>query len=415
MEVGSAVSEECEQMARYAVGMGGPTYDEARVPRYMLPDPLRMEDGWAVGSVEEWSNKRRPELLEMFSRLMYGQSPDRPRATGEVVEEKLVMGEKAKRDRVRIRLTPGPGAAAVTGELLVYKPRTPGPHPAFVGLNFKGNHSVTTETDLPISAAWFPEGKVPSRGEEASRWPIELLVSRGYALATMCYQEIEPDHAEGWRDGVRGQMQRLTGYAADQWGAVSAWAWGLSCAMDHLESDDEIDSQRVAVMGHSRLGKAALWAGAMDERFAMVISNESGEGGAALSKRCFGESIQAITQAFPHWFVGRFRDFAGNESALPIDQHELIALMAPRPVYVASAEEDRWADPRGEFLSALHAGDVYRLHELQGLGTPQMPQVERPVGDAIGYHIRRGAHGVTRYDWEQFVLFADRWFGRQGG
>jgi hypothetical protein len=311
-------------------------------------------------------------------------------------------------------------------DLLLYIPNAAKkPVPAFLGLSFNGNHAVTTESDVKLSDRWHAErrgGCVTNnlasdacRGSEASRWQVEKVIARGYALATAYYGDIEPDFAEGWKLGVRAALspQGLnTEFKPDEWGAISAWAWGLSRALDYLETDRAVDAKRVAVIGHSRLGKTSLWVGARDERFAIVISNDSGEGGAALARRRFGERTGDLNRRFPHWFNGNFKKYSDREDDLPVDAHQLIALMAPRPVYVASATEDLWADPLGEFLAAKAAEPVYQLFGRAGLGVDAQPAPDQPVGAFIGYHLRTGKHDVTEYDWEQYLNFADRHFKR---
>ena len=399
-------------------------YDAARVPQYVLPDSLMAMDGKRISSARAWQTKRRPELLRLFESEVYGRAPRAKFKTRfEVTSvEPRALGGKATRKEVSVLFSRNGRDHKM--DLLVYLPnQIKTAVPVFIGLNFFGNHSIHPDPGITLSTNWMrssPDLGVvnhrateAARGARSSRWPIETILERGYGLATIYYGDLVPDDAVSglpqgihrlFFDGVDPEPQ------GDEWGAIAAWAWGLSRAMDYFEKDKEIDHKRVAVMGHSRLGKTALWAGATDSRFAIVISNNSGCGGAALSRRQFGGTVARIKTAFPHWFCGNFKKYSGNEQALPVDQHQLIALVAPRPVYVASADEDLWADPRGEFLAALHAEPVYQLFGLPGLGVNAMPPLNRSVGGFIGYHIRAGKHDVTGFDWEQYLAFADRHF-----
>jgi len=254
------------------------------------------------------------------------------------------------------------------------------------------------------------------RGNQARRWESEMLIDRGYATATAYYGDFEADHPEGWKTGFRAAISPVgagTRWEDGDWAAIGCWAWGLSRMLDVLEQVPALDARRVAVHGHSRLGKAALWAGAQDARFALVIANNSGCGGAALNKRLFGETVGVISghypgRGFPYWFARRFGTFAGREAELPLDAHYLLALIAPRPLYVASASEDPWSDPLGEFLGAVHADPVYHVLEQPGLGVRTQPPVSTPVGRTLGYHLRPGRHDILPEDWKNFADFADR-------
>jgi len=400
--------------------------DESKVVPYTLPDPLLAEDGTRIQTSAQWMAKRRPELLELFSKDVYGRTPTRrlKAVHAEVTStDTNALGGKATRKEVTIWFTKGREGPRM--RLLMYVPNhVKQAPPVFLGLNFYGNHTVDNDPGIaladPISV--FAPGKpLPTtprgkdrppmgRGGQADRWQVGMVVDHGYSTVTAWYTDLCPDRIGGLDENVASIFSTggTEGRADDAWGAIGIWAWGLSRALDYLETDRSVDARRVAVHGHSRLGKAALWAGAQDPRFAMVISNDSGCGGAALSKRVFGETVGLINKTFPHWFAKRFRAYDDNEAALPVDQHELLALVAPRPLYVASASEDLWADPKGEFLSAKLAGPVYALFGKTGVGVDEMPPVDSPVGGTIAYHLRTGKHDITAYDWAQYLKFADR-------
>ena len=395
-------------------------YDESQVPDYTLPDPLTFDDGSPVSSPDAWHNLRRVEVFTLFEHFVYGHAPGRPERL--VVETTSAVDGAldglATRKEIRIRFSDAPHDPAL--HMLLYLPlHREAPAPVFVGINFQGNHTIQSDPEitLPALAGMRPEKESRTepermealealRGAAASRWPVSMILRRGYGVATIFCGDIDPDFHDGFENGVHRLYPRDDS-RGDAWGTLSAWAWGLSRALDAFESDPDVDATRVSAIGHSRMGKAALWAGATDPRFALVVSNNSGCGGAALSRRRVGETVRRINTVFPHWFCSNFKAFNGNEDALPVDQHELIALLAPRPVYIASAEDDLWADPRGEFLAAKAADPVYRLVAGSGLPVAQMPATNTPAHGRIGYHVRSGGHDITAYDWEQYLNFAD--------
>ena len=397
--------------------------DESLVRDYVLPDLLVGPDGEAVTTPEGWLTAARPRWMAILEGEGYGRRLPAVPVTPEAVERGPGPGG-TRRIQARLRLGVGPDAPAT--EVLLYLPAAaavPAERrlPTFLHLNFGGNHAETADPAVRLPSGWVPNGKdtgvtdntarEASRGTLARRWPVERLVARGYATATAFYGDVFPDRADGRPASVLPGL----GYAAtdaearpDEPGAISTWAWQLSRILDWLVTLPEIDPRRVIVVGHSRLGKTALWAGAGDERFAMVVSNESGCGGAALERRNFGETVKRITTAFPHWFCPRYAAWADRAAEMPFDQHVLLAMTAPRPLYVASAAEDLWADPRGEFLAAVAAGPAWGLFGLEGLATDAFPAPDTPVGHAVGYHVRSGAHDILAWDWERFADFADR-------
>lgn len=403
----------------------GRNYDEAKVGSYTVPDPLVGKDGKKIVAPESWY-ARRPEVLRGFQDLMYGHTPELPvKLRSAVLSTRAdAVDGLATRTIVRLQFFDSPDAPQI--DLMVYVPnKATKPVPMFLGLNFSGNASVDDDPTIPLPTGWMrpKKGAVVNnratealRGASTSRWPIRMAIQRGYGVATLYYGDVEPDHIDGWRAGIRGYALKLAGRkerGPQEWGALGAWAWGLSRAMDYLKTVPAVDSKRVVVFGHSRLGKTALWAGAQDARFAIVISNNSGEGGASLARRNFGENI-AFSIGHASWrYCDRFRDFIDREDQLPFDQHMLLGLIAPRPVYIASAMDDGLADPKGEFLTAVHAEPVYGLFGLRGVGTSKWPKPDTPIGDTVGYHLRSGGHDITAYDWEQYLWFADRHFDRR--
>jgi hypothetical protein len=359
------------------------------VPPYTEPDVLTAEDGHRVTTLQEWEQVRNPHLYGLFKRYVYGAMP------GDIVGvhyettsvDSSTLDGLAIRKKVTLYFSATDTAAKLN--VVIYLPRkSAGKVPVFVGYNFGGNGTV----------------------EQSSQWPLKEILSRGYGVATAWYWDIEPDRADGWQTGIRTRLARVLKTEPYEWSAIGAWAWGLRRIAEYLVTDKKVDPRRLIVIGHSRLGKTAIWAGVEYPRFAMVVSNESGEGGAALSKRDYGETIAIINAKFPWWFAPAYKQYGDDPAALlPIDQHMLLSLIAPRPLYVASAEGDQWSDPKGEFLSAVKAGEVYHLYKKKGVEGEELPALNHPVGGDIHYHIRPGKHDVTLYDWEQYMNFADQY------
>lgn len=390
-------------------------YDEALVPKYDLPDLFEFNNGEKVTDRNEWL-LRKKEIIGHFENEVYGISPEWDGTIESFVisETDTLFDGLAKRQEILIRLKNNNKTVDIF--LLLYLPRNICKAPIFLGYNFHGNHTVTFEEEIRITKNWVRnnnsadavnnKASEKGRGAFSNRWPIKEIISRGFGVATLYYGDIDPDYDDGFKNGIHALYDARRDDTS--WGSIAAWSWGLSRVMDYLETKDNIDRDRIFLIGHSRLGKAALWAAACDERFAMVISNNSGCGGAALSRRQFGETVEIINNSFPHWFNGNFKKYNGKENLLPVDQHALIALMAPRPVYIASASEDLWADPKGEFLAGLHASPVYTLFDKDGIEDSSMPSVNTPIQQgSIAYHLRDGKHDITLYDWQEYMNYID--------
>jgi len=385
-----------------------------------LPELLMSNKGSVITSAEQWEGIRRDEILELFRDHVYGSVPEAHLSITHKVKyvNDNALGGTAVQKEVEIQISNRVDTLAFP--VLIFLPKDlSAPAPLFLGLNFNGNHTIHHDPHICITDNWvrnnadagINENKTTetARGMSANRWPLELILSRGYGLATIYAGDMDPDFDDGFKNGIHALFpESNVNRDPGEWGTIATWAWGLSRAMDYFETDPDVDGERVAVIGHSRMGKTSLWAGAQDERFALVISNNSGCGGAALSRRAVGERVSRINSSFPHWFADRFNLYNDNEVALPVDQHMLLALVAPRPLYVASALEDEWADPYGEYLSLYYGSRVYGLYGKGLLENDQLPEVDQPRwNENLGYHIRTGKHSLTRYDWEQYLDFAD--------
>jgi len=387
-------------------------YDESRVGTYSLPDPLTLNNGAQVRDAKTWIQKRRPEIVRLFEENQFGRSPGRPAGMSFDVFDKGAAALDGKALRKQVTVYFSRDKAGPKMDLLIYLPAgARKPVPLLLNLSFSANMSVVDDPGVKPGEVWNREKKrVPAtRGSNLGRLNVAPFLAQGIGVATVYYGDIDPDFQGGIPYGARSPYLKSgqTEPAPDEWGAIAAWAWGLSRAMDYLETDKEVDAKRVAILGVSRLGKTVLWAGAHDERFAMVIASCSGEGGAALSRRNYGETIKHLTEPtrYPYQFCANYRKHGEQVDRFPVDAHMLIALVAPRPVLLQTGDTDVWSDPKGEFLAAVAAGPVYRLLGKQALGTEQMPPAGQPILNTLGYAMHAGGHGTIPSDWELFLKF----------
>jgi hypothetical protein len=383
-----------------------------------LPDPLVMFNGDRVKTRDDWFQKRRPELKELFAYYMYGYAPPAPDKVAAKVEREdhNYFGGKATKKEVTI--TYGPKGTPPLHLLVVVPNARKQPAPVFLGLNFCGNHTLVDDPGVALPTTWLPDhcpgvkdhhATDAGRGKQIDVWALAQSIDRGYAVASCYSGDIAPDHP-GFTDGVvphyfkKGQTQP----GPHDWATIAAWAWGLSRAVDYLRTDKDIDAARIAVVGHSRLGKTALLAAAQDERIALAIPLQAGCGGTAPSRGKIGESVTRINTSFPHWFNATFKEFNDRPDRLPFDQNCLVALVAPRPVLFCNATEDTWANPEGQFEVLKAADPVYRFLGAGGLDAKSMPPVGKLVDSTLGYYIRPGKHSMTKGDWKVFLDYADK-------
>jgi hypothetical protein len=386
-----------------------------------LPDPLQFADGRMVKTTSEWP-QRRKEILDILTKEMYGTMPARPKDMRFQVfdQDKNALGGKATRKQVTVRIKVK--GREVNFDLLIYIPnQAKKPVPAILGINFGGNNAVHADPGIKLSEAWFENNKTVQcaengkateacRGIYAHRWAVDSILDAGFALVTMYREEIASDRKVNmFQTGVHTLYPELQN-RPDNFGTIAAWAWAMSRALDYLETDKQIDAKKVMAFGFSRLGKAALWAGATDGRFAGVISNNSGAGGGKQFRRGQGETIAKLCTNFPHWFTKSFRQYMDKDADLPFDQHFVLALIAPRPVYLGTAKEDLNADPEGEFENAKAADGIYKFMGTKGFPYTTFPALNEPLYGRIGFHVRTGGHDVKNFDWKQYLNFSNLQF-----
>ncbi len=376
-----------------------------------IPELLTAQNGNTISSAKQWEKIRRPEILAMVETEIYGVVPGELKIAEVKLLEQDDQALNGKAIRKQVKLTFRGNQKELSVELLLYLPKGKKSYPTFLGYNFGGNHIILNDTAIHIAKEW--NGAARPRGVETANWEVEKLINAGCGVATMYYWDIAPDR-EDFSIGIYPLLYKpgQTKPANNEWGSLAAWAWGLSRALDYLKTDKQVDGSNVIVIGHSRLGKAALWAGARDQRFAAVIANNSGCGGASIYRDKAGETLLKMNNRFPRWTAVNFKKYTEYESLLPFDQHMVLAMVAPRPLYVASASEDAWADPKNEFKSAFYATQVYHLYRLKGIESNIFPALNTPVGETVSYHIRNGKHDILAYDWDQYINFAKKFLNK---
>lgn len=392
-------------------------YEEDSIGTYILPALLTLQNGKQVKDSVTWMKKRRPEILQLFETIQFGKMPPKPAEMSFNVFDKgtLTFDGKAIRKQVTVYFTKDTSAYKMN--VLIYLPaKATKPAPLFLLINFSANSSAAGDPGVISGGVWGRDGKkVPaSTTSPFGKLPIEKFISEGLGIATIYYGDIEPDFKAGLKYGIRGHYLKpgTTKPAPDEWGAISAWAWGLSRAMDYFETDRQIDSKRVVIQGTSRLGKTVLWTGAHDTRFKMVIASCSGESGAALSRRNYGENLKHMTDTTRYFyqFAANYHDYAKQVDRLPIDAHMLVALMAPRPVLLQTGDTDYWSDPKGEFLAASAAEPVYNLFGKKGPGTVYPDAGDKSLLlNPLGYYMHKGGHGMVPDDWDIYLAFIHKY------
>ncbi len=387
-------------------------YDESRVGTYTLPDPLKLADGKPVRDAKTWYHERRPQIVRLYEENQFGRSPGRPAGMHCDVFDKGTPALNGKAIRRQITIYFSKDISGPKVDVLLYLPaQVSKPVPVLLNISFSANSSMVDDPGVKHGEIWNKaHKKVPAPATAAfGKVDIPQVLAQGMGFATAYYGDIEPDFDGGLPYGVRALYLKpgQSKPAPNEWGAIAAWSWGLSRIMDYLETDRDVDSKHVALIGVSRLGKTVLWAGARDTRFALVIASCSGEGGAALSRRNYGETIKHLVAPtrFAYQFCGNYGKYADHVDELPVDGNMLVSLMAPRPLLLQTGNKDYWSDPKGEFLAAVAAGPVFELLGAQGLGTTQMPPARTPILHTLGYYMHDGGHGTLPSDWEIFFRF----------